>query len=100
MRLAILLIGFAALAGCGKKNAGPVRSHGKTADQGVADLDSSDVVTRKKAIQALGHLGKADPAAIPAVIRSLKDPDPIVRDAAVIALLNVGSNAKDAIAPL
>jgi HEAT repeat protein len=100
MRWAMLLMGFAVAAGCAKKSAGPIRSHGKTADQWIAELGSGDAAARKKAVQALGHFGKADPAALPAVISALKDADATVRDAAVIALLNLGPDARDAIAPL
>ena len=46
------------------------------------------------------HVGKADPAAIPALAGALKDRDARVRAEAVLALLNVGPAAKEAVPAL
>src|SRR5438876_1147014 len=56
---------------------------------------ATDAKSRKKAVANLGHVGKADPAAIPALIGALKDRDAAVRDTAVLALLNLGPDAFD-----
>jgi HEAT repeat protein len=98
MRLAWLLLIAALAAGCGKKE--PFRSHGQPVSYWVQALHEPDVPTRKKAVVALGHVGPADPAAMPALIGALKDADPDVRAEAVLALLNLGAEAKDAIPAL
>jgi HEAT repeat protein len=85
--------------GCGG-NDGPLMSHGKPVAHWLQELKKADPKARKQAVVALGHVGKADPAAIPAVIGAVQDRDPTVRDAAVLALLNIGPDAKDAVAAL
>ena len=67
------------LAGCGEN--APLTSHGKPVSHWLEALDSPDVKTRKKAVVALGHVGTADPAALPALIRATKDRSPDVRGA-------------------
>ena len=47
-------------------------------------------------MKELGHVGTADPAAIPAVTAALKDSDAGVRAEAALALLNLGHDAADA----
>ena len=47
-------------------------------------------------LEALGNVGAADPAAIPALIGALKDSDAAVRAAATLALLKIGPDAQDA----
>jgi HEAT repeat protein len=55
-----------------------------------------DPKARRKAVRELGHVGKADPAALPAVTEALKDRDVEVRREAALALLNLGADAKEA----
>jgi HEAT repeat protein len=86
------------LAGCAKKE--PLLSHGQPVSHWLQALHDPDPKTRKKAIVALGHVGTADPAAIPAVIDAIKDSDPTVRAEAVLALLNLGPDAKEAVPAL
>ena len=86
------------IAGCVKKE--PLLSHGQPVSHWLQTLHDPDPKTRKKAVVALGHVGTADPAAIPAVIEAVKDPDPTVRAEAVLALLNLGPDAKEAIPTL
>jgi HEAT repeat protein len=86
------------IGGCGKKE--PLLSHGQPVNHWLQTLHDPDPKTRKKAVVALGHVGTADPAAIPAVIEAVKDPDPSVRAEAVLALLNLGPDAKEAIPAL
>src|SRR5579859_6377068 len=66
------------LAGCAKKDE-PVIAHGKPVAHWLEELKKPDAKARKKATGALGLVGKADPAAIPALIRALKDSDATVR---------------------
>jgi HEAT repeat protein len=95
----LFILGLIILAsGCGKRE--PVISHGRPVSHWLQAIHDPDVKTRKKAVVALGHVGKADPAAIPAVIEAVKDADPSVRAEAVLALLNIGPDAKDAIPAL
>jgi len=93
-----LLLGLLA-AGCGQPQ-GSLQSHGKPVAHWLEELKKPDAKARKKAVTALAHVGKADPAALPAVIAAVKDADPSVRDAAVLALLNPGPAARDAVPAL
>jgi HEAT repeat protein len=89
----------AVAAGCGHEKQ-PLLSHGETVNHWLETLDDRDPIKRKKAVTALGHVGTADPAAIPAVTGALKDRDPRVRAEAALALSNVGVPAQDAIPAL
>ncbi|HZT83571.1 MAG TPA: HEAT repeat domain-containing protein [Gemmataceae bacterium] len=95
-----LLLALAALllAGCAKKE--PLTSHGKPVSYWVQALSDPDARTRKRAVTALGHVGTADPAAVPAVAGALKDRDPAVRQTAALALLNLGPDAREAVPAL
>ena len=84
----LLLSCVLVLAGCGFKQE-PVLSHGKTASYWIDTLKSPNPKERKKAVEALGHIGPADSAAIPALIETVKDGDPLVRGHAILALLNI-----------
>jgi HEAT repeat protein len=83
------------LAGCGRAP-GPLLAHGKSVEHWLGELKKPDAAGRKKAVAALGLVGGADPAAVPALIGALKDRDATVRDAAVLALFNLGPDARDA----
>jgi HEAT repeat protein len=85
-------------AGCGRPDAAPLRSHDRTTAEWVEALRDRDPKVRRRAVAALGHVGAADPAAVPALGGALKDRDPSVRDAAALALLNLGP-ASSAAAP-
>lgn len=100
MRNRILLAVFVwSLFGCaGKKE--PVIVHGKPVAYWVDESKRPDPKARKKAVVALGQVGKADPAAIPALVGALADLDPRVRGEAVLALLKIGPDAKDALPAL
>jgi HEAT repeat protein len=91
---AILLIIL--LMGCEKDNA-PLMSHGKPVSHWLEELKKPDSKARRKAVLALGHVGTADSAAIPALIGAVKDRDATVRSKAILALLNIGPDAKDAL---
>jgi HEAT repeat protein len=95
----LLVLPLILLAGCAR-NKGPLVTHGKPVSHWLEELKQQQPKARKKAVIALGHVGKANPAAMPAVIAALKDRDAGVRDAAVLALFNNGPDARDAIAAL
>lgn len=82
------------LTGCGEQK--PTTIHGKSVSHWVEALQDHDTKVRKKAVAALGNVGAADPAAIPALIGALKDNDAGVRAAATLALLKIGPAAQDA----
>jgi HEAT repeat protein len=86
------------LAGCGQPR--PATSHGKPVAYWVQALQDPSVKVRKKAVQALGFVGPADPAALPALTQALRDGDAGVRAEAVLALLNLGAAARDALSAL
>ena len=104
MRIVHRLTLFAALAtlpaGCGRQEAAPLVSHGRTVAEWAGSLRDRDPKVRKKAVEALGHDGAADPAAVPALVGALKDRDAGVRDAAVLALLHLGATAREAVPAL
>src|SRR5262249_44323840 len=87
------------LAGCGGKSE-PLTAHGKPVAHWLDELEAPDPRARKKAVVALGHVGKADPAAVPALAGAVKDRDAGVRAAAVLALLNLGPDAREAVPAL
>lgn len=87
------------MTGCKKKDE-PLMTHGKPVAYWLDELKKPEVGARKKAVTALGHVGKADAEAISALIRALKDRNAVVRNEAVLALLNIGPDAKDAIPAL
>jgi HEAT repeat protein len=97
MRL-LLIILILSLSGCGRST--PLQSRGKPVTHWLESLQDRDASVRKKAVVALGHVGDADPAAIPAVMGAVKDKEAVVRRQAVLALLNLGARAKEAEAVL
>ena len=98
MRSLIIFLVPLAMIGCGQST--PLATHGKPVSHWVEVLRGPDAKARKKAVIALGHVGTADPAVMPALIGALKDRDATVRAEAVLALLNLGPAAKDAIPAL
>jgi HEAT repeat protein len=98
VRYVLLALGVAILSGCGTKP--PLTVHGKPVAAWVEALSDPSPAVRKKAVTALGFVGDADPAAIPALIEALEDRDAAVRGQAVLALLNLGPQARDAIPAL
>jgi HEAT repeat protein len=83
------------LAGCDPTPATLV--HGKPVSYWVQAMHDSDVRVRKRAVGALGNVGPADPAAIPALIQAVSDRNAKVRGEAILALLKLGPAAKAAI---
>lgn len=86
---------FLGLAGC-QRSAELQTVHGQPISHWFDELKKPDAKARKKAVVALESVGSADPAAIPAIIATLKDSDPTVRDTAVLAILNIGPDAHGA----
>ena len=97
--LLVLLPAVSFLSGCAKP-AAPLTAHGQPVAHWVEELKRPEAKARKKAVRALGHVGKADPAALPAVVAALKDRDAAVRQEAALALLNLGPDAADAVGAL
>jgi HEAT repeat protein len=98
MRHIAIVIVCLLFAGCAKKE--PLTAHGKPVAHWLQALQDPDPAVRKKAVVALGHVGGADPAALPALADAVKDRDAGVRAEAVLALLNLGPAARDAVPAL
>jgi len=99
MRRTLPLIALLFAAGCGSPDA-PLTAGGHPVAHWLDELARPDAKARAKAVKELGRVGAADPAAIPAVARTLKDRDAGVRKAAVTALLNLGPAAAEALPAL
>jgi HEAT repeat protein len=96
-RILFLVIIIPVLVGCGSK---PVTVGGQPVSHWLDALKDRDPKQRLQAVKALGRVGAADPAALPALAAALKDADPKVRAGAVVALVNMGPAAKDAVPAL
>src|SRR5215468_2219937 len=66
--------------------------HGKTAGEWADGLADGDPRARRRAAAALG-LGGFGKAAVPPLLRALRDPDEGVRGSAALALGNLGADA-------
>lgn len=86
------------LMGCGQPKA--TLAGGKSISHWLQALQAPDPTVRKTAVNKLGNIGTADPAALPAVVGALKDPDAAVRCEAILALLRNGPAAKEALPTL
>jgi HEAT repeat protein len=87
------------LPGCRGEEEPPL-SHGKPVDYWLGQLKKPDPKLRKRAVAALGHVGTADPAVLPALQEAVKDRAAAVRDEAVLALFNIGPEAMEAVETL
>jgi HEAT repeat protein len=95
------LVAVVFLGGCGP--AAPTLSGGKPVSYWVDALRDPNAYARarKKAVDELGNVGAADPAAFPAVLGALKDdPDPAVRGEAARAVVKFGPKAQEAVPTL
>jgi len=102
MRTTLTLIAMAVLAaGCTREKV-PTELYfsGEPVSHWTEAAKSPDPKVRKKAIDVLGNVGPADPAAIPALIAAVKDKDSSVRDAAVLALSKIGPPAAEGLPAL
>jgi HEAT repeat protein len=70
---------------------------GKPLSHWIAALKEKRQVTRHRAVQTLGAIGKP---AVPALIEALKDKDPWIRGGAIGALLSIGPSAEAAVPAL
>ena len=101
MRTALIGVGLGlavALSGCGE--APPLVVHGKPVAHWVEALRDRDARVRKRAAEALGQAGPADPAVVPALTEAVRDRDAAVRGAAVLCLLRLGPAAQEAVPAL
>ena len=85
-------------AGCGP--AAPTLAGGKPVSHWVDALRDADPKKREEAVEKLGNVGSADPAAFPALVGALKDPSARVRGAAILRIGNGGPAAKAAVPAL
>lgn len=85
-------------AGCGP--AAPTLSGGKPVSHWVRALHDPDPKKREEAVEKLGNVGSADPAAYPALTSALTDPNPQVRGAAILGIVKAGKSAKAAVPTL
>jgi HEAT repeat protein len=102
MRTTFTLIAIAVFAaGCNRQKV-PTELYfsGEPVSHWTEAAKSPDPKVRKKAIDVLGNVGPADPAAIPVLIAAVKDKDAGVRDAAVLALSKIGSPAAEGLPAL
>jgi HEAT repeat protein len=102
MRGAIAGIGLGlvvVLAGCGRSD-GPLLVHGRPVEHWLRAARDRDARVRQRAVEALGNVGTADPAAVPALTEAMRDRDPRVRSAAALCLLRIGPGARDAVPAL
>ena len=83
------------LAGCG--DAQPPLTGGKPISYWVDASRSADAPVRKQAVFKLGNAGPVDPAVLPTLMAALADKEARVRREAVLALLKMGDDAKQAI---
>jgi HEAT repeat protein len=99
-RLALLLAAVL-MVGCGR-DTGPKELYfsGETVGHWLSAAKSPDPKVRKKAVDVLGNVGPADPAAIPALANAVRDKDPAVRTAAILALSKIGKPAAAALPAL
>jgi HEAT repeat protein len=98
MRL-FLAASVVVLAGCGGSPP-PLVVHGQPVQHWLEALKDRDSRLRKRAVEALGAVGTADPAAVPALAEAVRDRDAAVRTAAVLCLLRIGPAARDALPAL
>jgi HEAT repeat protein len=87
-----------AIAGCRADT--PIMSHGQPVSHWLEEARSPDPKARRMAVRALGAVGAKDEAVVPALIAAIKDVNVDVRRETVLALLNIGPPAKDAIPTL
>ncbi len=83
-----LALALAAPAGAPAQTAAPL-----TREQALAGLGRSDVETRRQAAAWMGEVGRMEDA--PALLKVLRDPDPVVRALAEHALWQVWSRSGD-----
>src|SRR5262249_33238294 len=74
---------------------------GKPTSFWIKRLQDKDVAVRREAVEALAVLGPGAGAAVPALLRALKDDDDTaVRVGTLYAFCNIGPAAKAAVGPL
>lgn len=87
------------LGGCNRQTQ-PVLASGKPVSYWVAQLHDQTALARRSAVNNLGSVGRADPAVVPALTSALKDADPTVRSAAILAVLKCDPAVDEAIPTL
>ena len=100
MRYHKCLVIAAALALAGGCGPAPTQAGGKPVSHWLHELKDSDPKKREEAVEKLGNVGPADPAAYPALVGSLSDPSARVRGAAILGIVKGGAAAKAAVPAL
>ncbi len=97
MRLVMLSVVLAVLAGCSRREVPSDRYFsGQPVSHWLQAVRGPDAKARKKAADVLGNVGPSDRAVVPALSDALADRDARVRAAAVLALAKIGPEAAPA----
>lgn len=94
-----LSVAGSALAAQGRRAKEPTFQD-RTLSSWVADLKGLAPYTRNQAAYAIGGMGPAAKAAVPALIEALRDPEATVRFPVCLALREIGPAAIDAVPAL
>lgn len=92
-----VLVGLLALPIPARAQARESRYQGRTLAEWQGDLEKRPLEVRQQAAQALAHFG---PVAAPALVQTLRDVSPEVRQAAAIGLSGMREAAKEAVPAL
>ena len=84
-----LLATIAGLPGCGGEERGPTLAGGREVKSWVADLHDPKPQVRRRAVLKLGNVGDLDPTAAEGLADALQDPDALVRQDAVRAVVKL-----------
>jgi HEAT repeat protein len=87
-------------AGCWGEPRAPFQAGGREVKAWVEDLKSPKTQVRRVAVMKLGNVGEADPAAAAALMGALRDPDPLVRHDAVLAVVKLKEPGAEIVAAL
>ena len=85
LKIAIVL---AVMAGCGGPERGPLLAGGREVKSWVADLHNPKPQVRRQAVLKLGNVGDDDPTVGQALAEALHDTYPMVRRAAIRAVVH------------
>jgi HEAT repeat protein len=90
MKRLLLVTAGICLSGCG----------GKSTDEWLREMRSSDAAIRLRAVKALGERGPEAEAIVPALAGALKDEEAFIRRDAAQSLGKIGPEARPAVAAL
>lgn len=99
-RVRLVLSALLCLTAAGCARLPPTLAGGKPVEFWVRTLREGDPRQRQEAAFKLGNVGRADPAALPALTEALRDPEPKVRREVILALVKFGDGAREVIPAL